>query len=224
MLFDDTNKRYWKESNADQLLAGVHYPGDELTPFLIKDARVLDVGCGIGKVSAHLASYSCQVTGIDISEAALTAARVILPQATFLWSDITQPLPFPDNSFDVIVVSYVLVSLIGEDVVTKLVAELYRVLVPGGVVWLAEATYSPDYEERYAVGKALTGKELVAVSFEKDEAGNETDVVKRYIRHYTGTELDSYFDTFTLIHKGAVTETSPSSGMRVHTHIAIYKK
>jgi 2-polyprenyl-3-methyl-5-hydroxy-6-metoxy-1,4-benzoquinol methylase len=63
--------------------------------------RVLDVGCSSGYLARPLTERGCTVVGIELDEAAATAAREVC--AEVLVGDIeTLDLPFPDGSFDVI--------------------------------------------------------------------------------------------------------------------------
>lgn len=72
---------------------------------------VLDAGCGEGALSVMLAEKGAIVTGTDISipniEASITYAESKNVTAVFRTADL-ENLPFPDNSFDVVVCSHVL--------------------------------------------------------------------------------------------------------------------
>lgn len=96
----------------------------------VAGARILDAGCGPGMQAAELFARGATVTGIDLSEDLLAIART-RSTGTFLRHDLTEPLPFPDNSFDLVLSSLVMHYL--EDWVAPL-REFHRVLVPGGRV------------------------------------------------------------------------------------------
>jgi len=77
---------------------------------LVATDHVLDVGCGSGGPALFLArERGCRVTGIDISEsgiqAALNGARRmgLAEKVDFRRADVGEPLPFDDETFDVIV-------------------------------------------------------------------------------------------------------------------------
>lgn len=92
--------------------------------------RILDAGCGAGPLSAALRERGALVTGIDASPGMLELARRRLgPDTDLQVADLAEPLPFSDDAFDDVVASLVLHYL--RDWGPPL-AELHRVLVPGG--------------------------------------------------------------------------------------------
>jgi len=66
--------------------------------------RVLDAGCGTGYGAAELAQTAAEVIGLDVSEEAIDYARAHypLPGLRFIVSSCSA-IPFPENSFDLIV-------------------------------------------------------------------------------------------------------------------------
>lgn len=98
------------------------------------DDSVLSVGCGPGFETAALAdrlSEAGHVTGIDLNEAVLDAARERCSQfsnVAFEQGDITD-LPVADDSFDLVLAKQVLSEI---DATDAALAELRRVLRPGG--------------------------------------------------------------------------------------------
>ena len=88
---------------------------DELRKFFRKlnldvESRVLDVACGSGGPALFTAqTLGCQVTGLDIDENGIDVAREMAQarglqsRANFEHGDASQPLPFPDASFDAVI-------------------------------------------------------------------------------------------------------------------------
>ena len=222
MNADKINKQYWSTVDPGDILAGLCFPEEELIKLLPKESKVLDVGCGTGKISEYLSGQGYSVTGIDINKKALEENKTRNPNIEYLEADITNRLPFADSFFDAITVPYVFVSIIDTRQAQKAAAELIRVLKIGGLLWLCEATYSKDYDERYKLGKEITGLNSVALSFFEDTQGRRK--VKRVIRHYSNEEIDLLFKSLNKISNKLVTVTSPSSGMAVQTIITVYKK
>lgn len=96
----------------------------------VQGKRILDAGCGSGPLAAELVARGADVTGFDGSPAMIDLARRRLGGTVPLTvHDLAEPLPFEDESYDVVVASLVLHYL--EDWDGPL-AELRRVLRPGG--------------------------------------------------------------------------------------------
>ena len=101
-----------------------------------QDRLLLDVACGAGGPGIHLARVSgCSVTGVDREGEGLANARRLAREAglgaraRFVQSDASQPLPFPDESFDAILCLDALNHLPGR---AGVFADWARLLVPGG--------------------------------------------------------------------------------------------
>lgn len=101
--------------------------------------RVLDAGCGDGRNLQYLLASGRECFGIDrkaeaIDEIRALAARLApaLPPSNFVTGEIDR-LPWPDRSMDAVICSAVLHFAHDGDHFDRMVRELWRVLVPGGV-------------------------------------------------------------------------------------------
>jgi ubiquinone/menaquinone biosynthesis C-methylase UbiE len=90
--------------------------------------RVLDVPCGTGRHTAHLAALGHDVTGVDASPWMLDQARAKYPDLRLVEGTIDS-LAFPDDSFDGAVCALLFDHLPRID---HAIAELARVVRPGG--------------------------------------------------------------------------------------------
>ena len=102
---------------------------------------VLDIGCGPGIVACAFASVARDVTGIDLAPAMLERARArqakrSLTNMTWLCGDVSA-LPFPDNSFSIVVTRYTFHHFLSP---ASVLAEMVRVCRPGGRVVVCDAT------------------------------------------------------------------------------------
>ncbi|OYU14856.1 MAG: SAM-dependent methyltransferase [Alphaproteobacteria bacterium PA4] len=93
----------------------------------------LDVGCGEGRFCRALAASGIVITGIDPTPALLAAARDRDPDGDYRLAS-AEALPFADAQFD-LVISYL--SLIDIPDVATAIAEMARVLAPGGTLLIA---------------------------------------------------------------------------------------
>src|SRR3989344_3540479 len=101
---------------------------------ILRGKRVLELGVGNGKtLISILKQRPSNVQAIDFSIKAIEKARKIFKDrksVTLLKAD-AKKMPFPDNSFDVVVVYYVLNNSIEKERV-RMMKEIYRVLKKNG--------------------------------------------------------------------------------------------
>jgi arsenite methyltransferase len=113
--------------------------------------RVLDLGSGAGTdslIAAQMVGPEGHVTGIDMTPEMLAKARAAAAEmgaanVDFVESE-AEHLPFDDGSFDVVVSNGVIDLIPDKDAVF---AELYRVLVPGGRMQIADVTIQNPVSE-----------------------------------------------------------------------------
>ncbi len=100
--------------------------------------KILDWGCGPGRVLRHLPEVlgpSCVLHGTDYNLRSIEWCRTNLPGISFNHNALEANLPYPDGFFDAIYGISILTHL-SEPMHYAWVAELLRVLSPGGVLFL----------------------------------------------------------------------------------------
>jgi ubiquinone/menaquinone biosynthesis C-methylase UbiE len=133
----------WLERPALRAALELAAPGPE--------DRVLDLATGTGALLRLLARRPDRprsVLGVDASQAMLDRVPAFMPGWSLVRADARR-LPIPDADFDVVACAF-LVHLLDEDDRAEVLAEIARVLAPGGRVALV-TLLSP----RGAVGRSL---------------------------------------------------------------------
>ncbi|QLC49141.1 class I SAM-dependent methyltransferase [Methanolobus zinderi] len=168
----------------------------ELDPVLYKyttpGCRVLDIGCGTGKVTIPLASRGFSLTGVDINAEALKIAlyscksEKFLQNPLFTRSDATN-LPFSDATFDMAIMQAFLTTVTSKEGRVRIIREACRVLKPEGHLYLADfgqTWHSKIYRERYINDLPVTKEEGSIIAYDK-EAGE----IAYIAHHFTEKEL-----------------------------------
>jgi SAM-dependent methyltransferase len=99
-------------------------------------APALDFGCGVGRLTRALAEHFAECWGVDISPTMITLAKEFnrdLPQCRFLLNEREKLESLQDDYFAFVYTSIVLQHM-AERYIRKYLAELVRVLRPGGVL------------------------------------------------------------------------------------------
>jgi SAM-dependent methyltransferase len=91
--------------------------------------RALDVGSGTGEFTAVLAEAGARAVGVEVASAAVERARARHPGLDFQLVPIEGPLPFEDNSFDLVWASEVIEHVTDT---ARWLSEVRRVLAPRG--------------------------------------------------------------------------------------------
>lgn len=123
--------KYWEDQEE---LSDLPYKWPVLKGlFPDKALRLLDFGCGKGVITEkiHLLRPSYTICGVDISSKALIVAKRRIKTGEFRLIDESQHIPYPNNTFDIILASDVLEHIYDTKTAFR---ELARVLKPGGTL------------------------------------------------------------------------------------------
>ena len=119
--------------------------------------QVLDLGCGPGGwvLDVAFSFPEIEVAGVDISKTMIDYANARarsqqLSNTSFGLMDITKPLDFADNSFDLVNARF-LFAVLRREAWPSFIAECTRILRPGGILRVTEpldigVTSSPSYQ------------------------------------------------------------------------------
>jgi SAM-dependent methyltransferase len=139
----DFQSQYWN-AVADSSRFDNPLDLDTLETHVPRSARILDLGCGYGRGLGQLLGHGySRVEGADTSLRMVERARQNAPAATITsYSEL--PTPYAAGSFDAALLFHVLCSVPASDAQEALVAELVRVLRPGGVLYLSDFSLQSD--------------------------------------------------------------------------------
>lgn len=114
---------------------------------------VLDYGCGVGRWTLWFARRVHRVVGVDLSPGMVEAARQAADRAGIRNAEHhaveRMPLPFEDDTFDLVNAVWVLRYITDDDELARTVQEICRVTRPGGHVTFIEmlARREPEFKE-----------------------------------------------------------------------------
>lgn len=96
--------------------------------------RVLDAGCGTGRVAIELARRGFSVTGVDADAAMLAGARAKAPEQRWLEADLADLPDSLDDGFDLVVLAGNVMIFVAPGTEGRVLENLSRLLVPGGML------------------------------------------------------------------------------------------
>lgn len=151
-------------ANADDVETVLSLVGRDLGGF----SRILDFGCGCGRLTHVLAERvgpDATLCGSDIDEPAVSWLRQALPRVRAVVNGHAPPLPFASGSFD-LVIGWSVFTHLDEALQDEWLQELARVAAPGATLlltvhgaynWRFFAEESPDelHEDVVEIGRAL---------------------------------------------------------------------
>ena len=104
--------------------------------YVSKDSKILDVGCGYGRILNELAEAGfTDLTGVDSAENMIKRGLREYPNLNL----VTNPdgkLPFEQNTFDAVILFGVLTCVPDNESQKVLLNDIKRVLKPGGVIYI----------------------------------------------------------------------------------------
>lgn len=95
----------------------------------LKGKKVLDLGCGTGRIIGELKLFGAEVFAVDISAEMVKITQKKYPDIKVLKADACD-LPFSDNELDYVIATFLIVHVKDLD---RLFGEVYRVLKDGGI-------------------------------------------------------------------------------------------
>ena len=151
----------------------------------------LDPGCGLGKLSQFFSNLGFAVTAVDFAESSIDIVKQNSPKIKTLVHDITQKLPFENNSFDVAIANLSLHYFSANDT-KNIIAEIKRILKPNGIL-VGSVVSTDEFEKVKARGVKF-------IQQEPNFYHELTDNGKKQIRFFNHHDINTFFADFDFIY------------------------
>ena len=146
--------------------ADVHGEATFCASLVPPGSRVLDAGCGTGRVAIRLAQQGYSCVGVDSDVSMLDVARAASPDVTWLLADLVEIGEVVDGAFDLVVAAGNVIALLAPGSEGAVVAGITERLAPGGLLVagfgldaahlpLDEAPFGLDAYDRWCSGAGL---------------------------------------------------------------------
>lgn len=214
-----TNYFFWNKSeNVQDSKFTTPLPSKSfLTKYIPKGGKVLDFGCGYGRLTKLLVEYGYDVIAVDISKPLVDKAKKLCPDAKYRVLSLQEYDPEPDGPFDGILILAVIENIISLKERKDLVHKVSRSLKKGGVLILETFIYDERNNKQY-ISNRVKGKTKGIFSVKK---GNTdlilfNDTKDRIDKLFTGKELNKCY--------GKEMDFTTWSDEKQKGYIVIYKK
>lgn len=113
-----------------------------LAALLPANARILELGCGVGRDAEYFATQGYRVVATDFSEEVIEQNKALSGSNTISYSvlDMQEPLPYDSGAFDA-VYAYLSLHYYTKEQTEAIIAEIHRVLKPSGILAFACKSY-----------------------------------------------------------------------------------
>jgi SAM-dependent methyltransferase len=176
------------------------YAGDELAPVerLILDryrddlaGRVLELGCGAGRLTGHVIPIAVETHGLDISPAMVAACRRRFPTGAFVEGDMRDLSRYDPGTFDAVIAACNLLDALDHAGREQTLEAIRRVLRPGGLFVMS--AHNRAYVPR------LRGPARIASRRPKQLAANIAFFPRRIRNHLRLRKLQRFEADYALV-------------------------
>jgi 2-polyprenyl-3-methyl-5-hydroxy-6-metoxy-1,4-benzoquinol methylase len=181
--------------NVSEWAQGKHvseYDNNILSPVEVKvlvqyrdqlKARVLDLGCGAGRILSYLVMLGADAYGVDLAPKMVERCRAVVPEASVCVGDVSALKASVDGQFDVVVAFDNLIDIFDDAHRRKVLADIRELVQPGGLFifsthdlgWADRNRGPRAWEEKLTLGK------LARKLFEKTAADAVRSIKRRSI-------------------------------------------
>jgi ubiquinone/menaquinone biosynthesis C-methylase UbiE len=181
-------KSHWngKHQAADHLaIGGPTEFAVEVQSFIPEHSKILELGCGHGQDAVYFAKQGHEVAATDFTEVIIekNQQRHQVPGLTFGLMDISKPMPFSNETFDVIYASFSL-HYFPDSTIKNIFKELSRVLKTGGhICFIVKSTKDFYYGKGTEIEKDMydfngDAKHYFSEEYVKECLADDYEIVK----------------------------------------------
>ncbi len=152
----------------------------------IRDIKILDIGCGNGRVAEIAQQCKVEYTGIDVSEKLIQLAREKYPAAHFEIGSMLK-LPFPDQSYDMVIAIASLQHIPSDKLRRQALLEMYRVAKQNDLLFMTNWNLFQSKWEKYFIQDNTYDNGDALIPW-KDSSGNI--LAQRYYHGFKIPELE----------------------------------
>lgn len=195
---DKPQSEYWDRVAWDKNCT-LPLPLATLRPLINKNTRILDYGCGYGRLAEQLwrEGYH-RLVGVDVSVEMVHRGRQMHPHLD-LRHQPQLPLPQADSSFDLVLLIGVLTSIPGDTAQQAVIGEMNRVLAPGGIACIVDFPLQSDARNRHRY-EAARGKHHPYGVFKLEDGA--------VLRHHSKEWIESLTAPFEPLHNSSFRATT----------------
>ena len=183
---------YW-DSVSDKKEFTTPFQAEEFSGYVGKDALIVDIGCGYGRTLNELSLLGYTNTvGYDFSEGMIARGTRQYPHLDLrIMTD--NRIGLPDGSVDAVILFAVLTCIASDTEQEHLISEIYRVLKPGGILYVNDFLLNSDernltryqkYEEKYGCYGVFELPEGAIVRHHSQER------IKTLLKDFSGKEFE----------------------------------
>jgi len=139
MGIDSFSKIYYERPKVVQEIFNHHWlwPEEKMIfkeyETYISGKRLLDIGCGGGRIIPALKALTQDYVGIDYSEGMIKACQEKFKSLKFIHCDASDLAVFDDESFDFVLFTFNGIDCMSHEKRIKILREIHRILKYGGV-------------------------------------------------------------------------------------------
>jgi SAM-dependent methyltransferase len=135
------NEQVWRHGDFVSAYATrTLYPAEVMLLVQFREAlskRVLELGCGAGRVTSYLIELGGEVVGADISPRMVQHCEVTMKRGRFMVADLKHLETFASESRDAIVMASNLIDVLEDGERQRALVEMRRMLAPGGLLLMS---------------------------------------------------------------------------------------